>query len=106
MSERSLPWYVKAPDPPVNRHGIFDAENRLVAECYGDEDDGCTEAIAICSVVNRAGEPICAHCGEPATCFGSYEDSFHPSYACDECCGHGCEDGHCEPVATRDEGAT
>ena len=42
--------------------------------------------------------PKCAHCGKPATCFGSYEG--HPeAYACDECCGHGNEDGHCEPIA-------
>lgn len=41
--------------------------------------------------------PACAECGKPATCFGSYEDRPH-AYACDACCGHGCEDGRCRPV--------
>lgn len=36
-------------------------------------------------------------CGKPATCYGSYEG--RPQYfACDDCCGHGQEDGRCEPV--------
>lgn len=43
-------------------------------------------------------EAVCAHCGKPAACFGSYEGR-PTAYACDTCCGHGCEDGHCEPVA-------
>jgi hypothetical protein len=41
--------------------------------------------------------PKCATCGKPATCYGSYEDK-PPEYACDNCCGHGCEDGHCDPI--------
>lgn len=43
--------------------------------------------------------PICEICGEPATCFGAYEnpDSL-PGYACDRCCGHGNEDGWCKPI--------
>lgn len=33
-------------------------------------------------------------CGNEATCVGSYEDQpLGP--ACDDCCGHGCEDGQC-----------
>jgi hypothetical protein len=39
----------------------------------------------------------CSHCDEPATCFGKYADNDE-GYACDSCCGHGCEDGHCESV--------
>ena len=39
--------------------------------------------------------PNCDHCGKPATCHGSY-DMMPASYGCDECCGHGCEDGRCE----------
>lgn len=34
-------------------------------------------------------------CGKLATCFGSYEGQ-EPSFGCDTCCGHGCEDGHCD----------
>ncbi len=37
---------------------------------------------------------FCAHCGKPAACFGSYEGS-DSNFACDECCGHGREDGNC-----------
>lgn len=45
---------------------------------------------------------ICAHCLErPATCIGSYEGAADFTPACDECCGHGCEDGQCEPIRKR-----
>lgn len=39
----------------------------------------------------------CYHCGIQATCYGRYGNVF-PCYCCDDCCGHGNEDGHCEPV--------
>lgn len=39
----------------------------------------------------------CVYCGEPATCFGSYEGSA-ACPACDECCGHGNEDGSCRSL--------
>ena len=39
---------------------------------------------------------LCFWCQAPATCHGTYEG--HTGYACDECCGHGCEDGWCEPT--------
>lgn len=45
------------------------------------------------------GEPACAHCGKLATCFGAYEMADQPSFACDECCGHGCEDGVCIDIS-------
>lgn len=36
----------------------------------------------------------CTICGRSATCVGLYDaDGYEP--ACDVCCGHGCEDGHC-----------
>lgn len=41
----------------------------------------------------------CAHCERPATCMGCYETSEIWESACDECCGHGCEDGQCYPIA-------
>jgi len=41
--------------------------------------------------------PSCAICGKPATCHGSY-DGAPDGFACDDCCGHGCEDGKCQPV--------
>lgn len=45
-------------------------------------------------------EHKCKWCGADATCFGEYEQSDGSTlcYACDECCGHGCEDGWCKPV--------
>lgn len=36
----------------------------------------------------------CDHCGAQATCWGQYEGR-PPCFACDQCCGHGCEDGRC-----------
>ena len=42
----------------------------------------------------------CAHCGvHEATCVGSYEGHEPDNTpACDECCGHGNEDGRCTPL--------
>ena len=42
--------------------------------------------------------PECAICNAPATCLGRYECS-PLAYACDTCCGHGCEDGECAPLS-------
>lgn len=39
--------------------------------------------------------PFCSICDKPATCFGSYEGTGNWGYACDNCCGHGNEDGCC-----------
>lgn len=38
----------------------------------------------------------CDHCDKEATCFGAYEGIT--AFACDDCCGHGNEDGHCEQL--------
>lgn len=38
--------------------------------------------------------PLCDHCGAKAMCRGSYEGS-PIMFGCDECCGHGNEDGAC-----------
>lgn len=45
----------------------------------------------------KGAAPTCA-CGKPATCFGEYEGGAVDAYACDDCCAHGNEDGHCSPV--------
>lgn len=43
--------------------------------------------------------PTCAGCEKrPATCCGYSESETENSCFCDECCGHGNEDGHCEPI--------
>jgi hypothetical protein len=38
--------------------------------------------------------PKCV-CGAIATCFGFGESPENMAYACDDCCGHGNEDGRC-----------
>ena len=40
----------------------------------------------------------CRTCFAPATCIGAYEGSTTPEPACDTCCGHGNEDGWCQPL--------
>lgn len=43
----------------------------------------------------------CAICSGPAACVGRYDaDTYDP--ACDACCGHGNEDGHCIRCTTED----
>ncbi|MHC4644287.1 MAG: hypothetical protein ACYTBJ_02205 [Planctomycetota bacterium] len=51
-------------------------------------------------VAERERAPKCAHCGKPATCLGRYEGHGPWEWACDDCCGHGSEDGECRPVAS------
>jgi hypothetical protein len=51
--------------------------------------------------MSAAGYPVptCEYCGiRPGSCVGSYEGDGDPEVACDECCGHGCEDGRCEEI--------
>ena len=50
-----------------------------------------------------SGDYLCSVCLiKPATCFGSYE-GLPPNFACDDCCGHGCEDGSCVPIPLYEE---
>ncbi len=49
-------------------------------------------------IKSRKKNKLCQNCGRPGTCYGSYESQKVKSYSCDECCGHGCEDGHCERI--------
>lgn len=44
--------------------------------------------------MTNADKHVCQFCQKPATCHGTYEGNT--GYACDDFCGHGCEDGHCE----------
>ncbi len=45
---------------------------------------------------------VCNVCGNPAACLGSYEDAPW-TYACNDCCGHDCEDGQCFPLKGLDD---
>lgn len=49
-----------------------------------------------------ADDQKCDWCDDPATCHGTYDG--HTGYACDDCCGHGCEDGWCDPIIKGREG--
>lgn len=60
-----------------------------------DQRDAAQKA---CAEMQQAA--VCVHCGKPASCFGRYEDPGGPiEFACDECCGHGNEDGWCRKLA-------
>jgi hypothetical protein len=50
--------------------------------------------MAVCPEMTPCATDICDNL---ATCTGSYDGSPEAA-ACDDCCGHGCEDGHCEPL--------
>ena len=71
----------------------------LLSKTLADDGDRLTDWIRGFVTADRhltaPTVPACAHCGEPATCLGQYEDAPAPEYACDACCGHACEDGHC-----------
>lgn len=43
----------------------------------------------------------CGNCDNEATCFGFYEGI--EGFGCDDCCGHGCEDGYCTKLLEREE---
>lgn len=40
----------------------------------------------------------CSGCGGVPTCYGSYEGGGVEGFCCDDCCGHGNEDGWCKPL--------
>lgn len=98
---RPLPWFGKEPydgsDTESPWWSIWDANGDMVAECHG-EDQGLEEVATIVYIINKLSPLKCAECGAPPACYGSYEDSVSWAYACNECCGHGNEDGHCEPL--------
>lgn len=60
------------------------------------ELDATRLALAAEREARRAAAVLCEHCAaRPAVCFGTAEGSPTVSAACDECCGHGNEDGWC-----------
>ncbi len=75
------------------------------ADCAGEPCGGhvCGDVLAAAEAeLKRLREtlPACAHCPEerPAVCIGQYDSMEHEDAACDECCGHGNEDGHCVSI--------
>jgi len=47
----------------------------------------------------------CHTCGKAATCIGAYEGNTAQEFGCDVCCGHGNEDGHCQALDAKGDGA-
>jgi hypothetical protein len=56
-------------------------------------------AAALRSAHDSKAAPPCVSCGAPAACIGSYEGNPIGA-ACNVCCGHGNEDGWCEPIGS------
>lgn len=49
----------------------------------------------------EAAQGSCAHCERRiGSCIGRYGDEATTAVACDNCCGHGNEDGRCEPLGS------
>lgn len=80
------------------RWGLYGA---LVSAKSSDAslDAACTFLARVVEIQMATSPRLCATCGQPATCFGAYEEATTPTFACDECCGHGNEDGWCGPFA-------
>ena len=73
------------------------SDGRFVSEGVGPSGSGGVSAPASSNPVVTL--RICAHCGRnPATCMGQYDNAAGVDPACDTCCGHGNEDGFCEPI--------
>lgn len=50
-----------------------------------------------------SGQILCHFCNGKAACLGRYENCEGPfNYACDDCCGHGNEDGRCSRIGSDD----
>ncbi len=67
-----------------------------------ERDDLKTELAIACEAITGFVEAgiRCFHCRKRlATCVGAYEGTKEQLSACDECCGHGNEDGWCVPIS-------
>jgi hypothetical protein len=85
----------------LNGHGPTpEAALLALTEAYGAIE---TQRVRMVELVESAcgmRAAVCAICSKPAACFGQYDNMEAGDYACDECCGHGCEDGRCYAVGT------
>lgn len=79
----------------------YDADEPGTALCCGAAFTGDLIAGQPCPACGKSLPYRCDHCGDKAACYGTYEG--HTGYSCDECCGHGCEDGHCDPISDKTE---
>jgi len=93
MSRDRDHWQARAERAEAQAARTFDALTEKSAFAMLAEREACAR-------LANVGD-CCAHCLERwPTCVGRYEDDGPPEAACDECCGHGNEDGQCVPVAT------
>lgn len=82
-------------DLAVAREALGEAEKRR-----GEEEDRRVRHVRQLLAVLADVSPPCAHCkAKKATCVGAYEDQHDFAPACDDCCGHGNEDGRCVELA-------
>ena len=72
--------------------------NRRVEALEEERDRYHAAARVVIEGLASKERPTC-ECGKPATCVGAYEREENLGVACDECCGHGNEDGWCVPLA-------
>ena len=77
-------------------HGLLVSDDGAVTDAL-DEVVRLRKELAAARAALQDIAPKCAACGALASCVGSYEGE-RESHACDDCCGHGSEDGHCTPV--------
>lgn len=66
--------------------------------------DQCAAAGVACFVKQLGANVPCDTCGKRATCVGAYEMADVETPQCDECCGHGNEDGKCWPIGNDKKG--
>lgn len=76
------------------------AEIAAIIDCYMDAIEASAQPAAPAASEPPPMDQRCAICGQPATCLGQYDGADNPAYACDQCCGHGNEDGRCHLLPT------
>jgi hypothetical protein len=95
--------YIEGPDTPPECDGWCgrnDSHEMHMGDCGWCGGNRMHRTDCTRPAPSASEKPTCAICGKPATCFGRYEHPDNPEqFACDDCCGHGNEDGHCEPIA-------
>ena len=84
----------------IRRMGRADHRDRAPGRRgTGDVPEGGGAVITADTITDeQIRELRCATCGAKAACIGRYEDMDRDEPACNACCGHGCEDGHCDPL--------
>lgn len=94
--EHAVTWVLYGDTPPSGPGG---GEKDPRAETLEDFRSGVGLPSAPITPTPTPERPaLTCDCGAPATCSGQYEGHGGHTPACDDCCGHGNEDGHCKPI--------